>query len=268
MVKVSIIIPVFNASRYIERCLQSVEAQTLTEIEVMLIDNRGTDDSIAVAEAFVARSKRKDIRYRFAATPENNGPAPARNLGLQLAQGEYIAFLDADDWIEPDMCETLYANAKGADMSCCNILQDFEEGKPSRVLANPKMPKGELTVATRKQLLRQFASHFTSYIYKREWLMRNGILFPETRSAEDSAFLTCCLLTANRIEQTEKPLYHYVIHAGSLTRRRVWKGADKRRAMRAMMAFVKRKGLFADYKWQLRYVYMKKAILVPILEML
>lgn len=268
MYKISVIIPVFNASRYIERCLQSVEAQTLTELEVLLIDNRGTDDSIAVAEAFVARSTRKDIRYRFAATPENNGPAPARNLGLQMAEGEYVAFLDADDWIEPDMCETLYSNAKGADMSCCNIMQDFEDGQPSRVLANPTMPKGELTIATRRQLLRQFASHFTSYIYKREWLMRNGILFPETRSAEDSAFLTCCLLTANRIEQTEKALYHYVMHAGSLTKRRVWKGADKRRAMRATMRFAEEKSLFADYKWQLRYVYMKKALIVPIVEML
>ena len=268
MAKVSIIIPVFNASRYIERCLQSVEAQTLAELEVLLIDNRGTDDSIAVAETFVAHSKRKDILYRFAATPENNGPAPARNLGLQMAEGEYVAFLDADDWIEPDMCETLYADAKGADMSCCNIMQDFEDGQPSRVLANPVMPQGELTVATRRQLLRRFASHFTSYIYKREWLMRNEILFPETRSAEDSAFLTCCLLTANRIEQTEKALYHYVLHTGSLTRRRVWKGADKRRAMRATVVFAKKKGVFAAYKWQLRYVYMKKALIVPIVEML
>lgn len=268
MYKISVIIPVFNASRYIERCLRSVEAQTLTEIEVLLIDNRGTDDSIAVAEAYVARSTRKDIWYRFAATPENNGPAPARNLGLQMAEGEYVAFLDADDWIEPDMCETLYSNAKGADMSCCNIMQDFEDGQPSRVLANPTMPKGELTIATRRQLLRQFASHFTSYIYKREWLMRNGILFPETRSAEDSAFLTCCLLTANRIEQTEKALYHYVMHAGSLTKRRVWKGADKRRAMSATMVFAKNKGVFAAYAWQLRYIYMKKALIVPIVEML
>ena len=268
MLKLSVIIPVFNASRYIERCLQSVEAQTLGEIEVLLVDDHGTDDSIAVAEAFVARSTRKDIRYRFAATPENNGPAPARNLGLQLAEGEYVAFLDADDWIEPDMCETLYVNAKGADMSCCNIMQDYEDGQPSRVLANPTMPKGKLTIATRRQLLRKFASHFTSYIYKREWLMRNGILFPETRSAEDSAFLTCCLLTANRIEQTEKALYHYVMHAGSLTRRRVWKGVDKRRAMGATMVFAKKKGVFAVYKWQLRYIYMKKALIVPIVEML
>ena len=268
MAKVSIIIPVYNVSQYIERCLQSVEAQTLTELEVLLIDNSGTDDSIAKAQAFVAESKRADISWRFAATHTNNGPSAARNLGLQLATGEYVAFLDADDWVEPAMCESLYSNAAGSDLSCGNLVQDFEDGRPSRVLRNIVMPQGELTIAGRKRLLTHFVSYFTSFIYRREWLITNVIIFPATRSAEDSSFLACCLLTANRIAQTDEPFYHYIIHAGSLTQRRVWKGRDKRRSLRMTLGFAKRQGLYATYRWQLRFLFIKKALLVPIVEYL
>ena len=268
MCKLSVIIPVFNASQYIERCLQSIEGQTLSDFEVLLVDNRGTDDSISVAESFVARSVRKDICYRFVATPENNGPAPARNLGMQLAKGEYVAFLDADDRVEPEMYETLYNNAQGADMSCCAIQQDFADGRASRVLGNPVFPKGEMRVGERKRLLTRFAAHFTAYIYRREMLASCGIKFPDARSAEDSSFLTCCLLSAKSVAQTEKPMYHYVIHAGSLTDRKVWKGKDKRRALRAMLDYAKRQGLMQTYRWQLYYIYVKKAWIVPIMEML
>ena len=266
MAKVSIIIPVYNVSQYIERCLQSVEAQTMTELEVLLIDNCGTDDSIAKAEAFVVASKRRDISWRFAATATNSGPSGARNLGLQLATGEYVAFLDADDWIEPEMYESLYSKAAGADLSCCDLVQDFEDGRPSRVLRNIVMPQGELAVAERRWLLTHFVSYFTTFIYCREWLMANVIIFPATRSAEDSSFLACCLLAADRIAQTDELLYHYIIHAGSLTQRCVWKGRDKRRAFRMTLGFAKQQGLYRTYRWQLRFLYIKKALLVPIKE--
>ncbi|MBQ7531903.1 MAG: glycosyltransferase [Paludibacteraceae bacterium] len=268
MPKVSVIIPVYNSSQYIKRCLQSVASQKLTDLEVILIDNCGTDDSIALAEAFIRHSNRKDLTYRIAATPTNNGPASARNLGLQLATGEYVAFLDADDWIEPDMYEQLYAKAQGSDMCCGNLWQDFEDGRESHILKNTRMPQGELTISMRKQVLRSFVSYFTTYIYRREWLVQNGIVFPDTKSAEDSAFLTCCLLSANRIQQTEEPFYHYIIHRGSLTSRPVRKGPDKRRAFRAAIGYAKRKGLYTTYRAQLLYLYIKKAVFVPVVEYL
>lgn len=266
MPKVSIIIPVYNVSRYIERCLRAVEEQTLTNLEVVLVDNCGTDDSIAKAEAFVAASKRKDITWRFAATATNNGPSGARNLGIQLATGEYVAFLDADDWVEPEMYEKLYSKAASAELSCCNIVQDFEDGRESRVLRNCPMPEGELTEEERKRLLTRFVSYFTTFVYRREWLIANAIIFPATRSAEDSSFLACCLLAAKRIAQTDEPMYHYTIHVGSLTQRRVWKGRDKRRAFQMTLGFAKRQGLYRTYRWQLRFLYIKKALLVPIKE--
>lgn len=270
MKKVSVIVPVYNVSRYIERCLESVERQTLREMEVIMIDDHGSDDSISLAQAFAARSKRHDIVYRFVETPQNSGPAFARNLGIKEAQGEYVAFLDADDWIEPEMYETLYEKAKtaNADLSCCNAMQDFEDGQKSRVLTNPIITSNPISIVDRKRFLKTYVAYFWTYIYRREWLVENQISFANSKSAEDSAFIGCCILVADRFTQTEEALYHYVIHNGSLTQRKVWKGADKRKSFRAMMDFARTKGLMSQYRCELYWIYFKKAIVTPILEYL
>lgn len=270
MIKLSVIIPVYNTSQYIERCLESVEKQTQQEMEVILVDDHGTDDSITKARDFAKQSKRKDIVYRFTETPQNSGPAVARNLGLQEAHGEYVAFLDADDWIEPEMYETLYAQAKveDADLSCCNALYEYEDGRVERVLTNYKIDKPQLTISARKRVLMNYVAYFTTFIYRREMIESHHIRFADSRSAEDSAFLACCFLTATTIIQTPKALYHYIIHTGSLTQRFEWKGADKRKAFSAMIDFAKREQLMPTYKWQLWYIYIKKALFVPIVDML
>lgn len=270
MKKLSVIIPVYNASAYIERCLQSVEAQTLRDIEVLLVDDHGQDDSIEKAKMFVAKSQRKDIHYVFAQTPTNSGPAAARNIGIEQAQGEYIAFLDADDWIEPQMYETLYGNAQthNADLSCSNAMQDFEDGQPGKTLSNPKVENGVFSKADKKHFLTTFVAYFWSFIYRRKWILANQLTFADAKSAEDSSFLACCVLAAERIAQTDQPFYHYIIHSGSLTQRKVWKGKEKRKAFAALFAFARRKGLMPTYWSQLLYVYLKKALLAPYVEMI
>ena len=270
MINLSIIIPVYNVARYIERCLRFVEAQTLHDIEVILVDDHGQDDSISIAKELTPKSTRKDIHYVYAETPANSGPAAARNMGIQAASGEYIAFLDADDWVESEMYETLYQNARmyQADLSCCNLIQDFEDGTPSKVLRNPHLDSGEFTNAAKKHFLNTYVSYFTSFIYRREWLLSNELLFAETKSAEDSSFLACCILAAERIAQKEEPYYHYIIHSGSLTQRKVWKGREKRKAFAAVIDFAKRKKMLCTYWPQLFYIYLKKALIVPVYEMI
>lgn len=266
----SIIIPVYNASQFIERCLQSVERQPLSGLEVILVDDHGSDDSIAKARHIAEQSPRKDISWHFASTPFNSGPSAARNIGLQMAIGEYVAFLDADDWVEPEMYESLYKNALKfqADLSCCNAVQDYEDGRQSRVLVNPAIENGAFTAPAKRHFLSTFVAYFWTFIYRREWLVEHGIKFPGTKSAEDSSFLACCVLMADRVARTDRPLYHYVMHSGSLTGRRIWKGRDKRRSFNELIRFAKSKGVYSAYRVQLLYIYMKKAILVPIIEML
>ena len=106
MCKVSLIIPVYAARETIEACLASVLAQTLDDIETILVDDHGPDGSIAVARAFL-KDYEGPKQFRFTETPANTGPGAARNRGVEAAVGEYIAFLDSDDWLAPSFCEKM-----------------------------------------------------------------------------------------------------------------------------------------------------------------
>ena len=104
-------------------------------------------------------------------------------------------------------------------------------------------------------------------LYRREWLLENNLCFPAARSGEDSSFMGQCYLVANRIAQSDEPFYHYVIHADSIShKRRVWRGSEKRKAFRAMLAFAKSHGLLSDYRWTLYWIYFKKVIVTSLTD--
>ena len=99
MIKVSVIVPVFNARDYIIPCVESLVNQTLDDIEIIFVDDHGTDGSIiAVVQFLEGYAGRKQVR--FVETPVNSGPGVARNVGIEAATGEYLAFVDCDDWVE------------------------------------------------------------------------------------------------------------------------------------------------------------------------
>ena len=110
---ISFIVPVYNMERLLPRALRSLRAQTLTDFEAILINDGSKDGSAALCAQAVA----EDARFRFIDQP-NGGVAAARNAGLDAARGEYIFFLDPDDWVEPDAAEVLYHAARNADADC------------------------------------------------------------------------------------------------------------------------------------------------------
>ena len=114
MPKVTLIIPIYNAASYIEACLASLVAQTMDDIEVLLVDDHGRDDSMEVAQQFI-EAHPSGKTFRMLATLHNMGPGAARNVGISAAQGEYIGFVDSDDVVAPDFCEQLYNAAKQHD---------------------------------------------------------------------------------------------------------------------------------------------------------
>lgn len=120
--KVSVIIPVYNIEKYLGQCLESVCNQTLKEIQVIAVDDGSTDGSAAICKDFAARYPGILEYYH----KENGGSASARNLGLEHARGEYIGFIDSDDWVEPDMYEKMYRCAvdHNADMVMCRSFED------------------------------------------------------------------------------------------------------------------------------------------------
>lgn len=265
MPKISVISPVYNVAQYVERCMDSLRGQTLRDIEVLFVDDKGTDNSVEIIRNYIALHALQD-KWRVISMPENGGPGAARNKGIQEAKGEYIAFVDADDWVEPMMFEALYhaAKAANADLSAGAISWDYPDGN-QRLALNPHVGTGTLNKPKRRFLLRHYISNFTGMIFRREWLLENKLRFPAARSGEDSSFMGQCYLVANCIAQCDEPFYHYVIHADSIShKRRVWRGGEKRKAFRAMLTFAKVQHLLSEYRWTIYWIYFKKVIATSI----
>ena len=265
MPKVSLIIPVYNAASYIEACLESLIAQTIDDMEVLLIDDHGKDDSIERAQRFI-ETHPSNKAFHFLATPHNMGPGPARNIGIEAAQGEYIGFVDSDDVVEPDFCELLYRAAKSheADLSYCQALLVKPSG--TQQMRNPAIESGAFNEDKRRYSLCHYTTLFVSFLYRRTLLTDYAIRFPSTRSAEDSYFLTCALLATRRIACVDKPLYQYLVHEESLSEvRNPKRYLDKLKSFDLLIQFANEQGLYEANKQELDYIYLKKGYLLSIL---
>lgn len=247
MPKVSVIVPVYNSSKYIDCCLKSLVGQTMEEIEVILVDDHGADDSMDKVRSFVSGYS-GEKSFVCAETPKNSGPGAARNVGIELAKGEYVAFVDSDDYVEPTYCEELYnaAIAANADLACCDIQIGEEE-------------KQNADVSDKQYFLKHFVSYFTTFVYKKAMLDAKGLRFPEGSSAEDTCFLTCCVLSANKIAQIHNPLYYYVLHGESVSRKKNRRRAFVRlNSIKSIIHFARRNGYYSHYRCALNLLLLKK----------
>lgn len=261
---VSLIIPIYNAASYIEACLASLVAQTMDNMEILLIDDHGRDESMERARQFV-ESHPSSKTFRFLSTPHNMGPGPARNVGVEAALGEYIGFVDSDDVVEPDFCEQLYDVACKHDADIAYCQAQLVKGGETQPMGNPVIEDGAFNGEKRRFFLTHYTTLFVSFLYRRSLINEFGIRFPSTRSAEDSYFLTCSLLATKRIACIDKPLYHYLVHDESLSEvRNPKRYQEKMKSFDLLIQFAREKDLYEADKAELDYIYLKKAYLLGI----
>ena len=261
MIKVSVILPVYGVADYIVKCTESLLAQTLKEIEFLFVDDHGPDNSIELLKQTIAGNPREK-QFRIL-TPEHNlGAGMARNYAIPEAKGEYIAFVDSDDWIEPDMFEVLYATAKSQDADLCysQEYKDYEDHSAETViLKNPIVEPGDFTYEKKAYFLTHYVSYFTTFLFKRSFIERRAIRYPEDRSADDSFFLACALMTAESITRVDKPLYHYLIRSGSVSTTKDSVKYKKRLAIFSkLLAYAKTQNVYDSLKQELDFLYIKK----------
>lgn len=205
--KVSLIIPVFNAEKYLAQCLDSAIRQTLRELEIICIDDGSTDSSAGILERYAARDPRIKVIHQ-----ENGGPGPssARNRGLDAARGEFIAFMDADDWCEPEMCETAYTQAVQHDAEIAQF-NFYEEENGTTRLWKKSLDETRLFTEPHDRFVSAEILALTvwSRIFRRTFLAEQGIRFPEGCTWEDSYFSLLAALSAQRIVHSDAVLYHY-----------------------------------------------------------
>ena len=136
---ISIIVPVYRVEPYLDRCVQSIVDQTYQNLEIILVDDGSPDNCPAMCDAWAAKDSRVKVIHK-----ENGGLSDARNAGLAAAAGEYIGFVDSDDWISPDMYRLLYENMAehGSDVSACGVEMVWEDRTPPRLLTKrpPRIP--------------------------------------------------------------------------------------------------------------------------------
>lgn len=203
---ISIVVPVYKVEKYIVRCIESIIQQTYTNIEVLLIDDGSPDNSGAICDDFA----KKDHRIRVV-HQNNMGLSGARNTGIRLAMGRYIAFVDSDDWISTEMIEELYSLIKeyDAQISACGVEMIGDEGHVSYFSDD----LNEMRVYSKKEAMSELLDDTRirnvtyNKLYKRE--LFEDIRFPVGRIFED-IFTTYKLIDkSNIVVYTGKPLYYY-----------------------------------------------------------
>ena len=200
-IKVSVIIPVYNVEEYIEECLDSVVNQTLKEIEIIIVNDGTQDNSMKRIERFLP-DKRIIIINK-----ENGGVSSARNTGMKIAKGEYISFIDPDDFIKLSMMEELYKDAEDADIVFSDFIlyDNLDKNEKIEKIYEKKTRIGSMIWSN--QLLK--FRGVTSKLYKRTFLQENHILFIEKIIYEDTSFNFTAFIISNNVKYIKKFHYYY-----------------------------------------------------------
>ena len=210
MPKVSIIIPVFNRSRYLEKCLDSVLNQTLSDIEVICVDDGSTDDSLSKLQNYAL----KDKRVKVISLEKNRGVSVARNIGIENATGEFLAFVDSDDFLDKQFYEKLYNKALETQADCAKgNIYNYDEKTGEISFLDFYDMNGKIS-----QNKYYFYYGFTSGIYKTDIVQKNNIKFPENKSYfEDPLFNIKVVDKVNKVITVDDAKYYYLKHDNTLT---------------------------------------------------
>lgn len=210
---ISILVPVYKVEPYLRKCLDSVVSQTYPNLEIILVDDGSPDRCGEICDEYAAKDPRVRVIHQ-----KNAGIAVARNVALDMASGDYIMFVDSDDWLEKNACETVLAiaQAQQADMVCFG----YNEVKPSGVTARPVCASSDVVekeaflknIIWGRSLIRDYC--WNKFVARQ---LYEGIRFPKGRVYEDVGTVYKTVHRAEKIYMTDQVLYNYLTRKGSIT---------------------------------------------------
>ena len=209
---ISVIVTAYNIEEYLSRCMDSLIRQTYKSLEIILVDDGSTDGTAAICDEF--QEKYENVRVIH---QENQGPSAARNAGVRIAQGEFIGYVDGDDWTEPDMYEKMLEACltTGAQIAICTYRQIGEGTEEIQ-------PTGNIIELTKEEALEWYISGHPQYhIYHSVWSklfdrkVIEDIAFLEGRKSEDIMYTTWALARADKCVFLDTPYYNYVMDRNS-----------------------------------------------------
>lgn len=218
MSKVSVIVPVYNAEKYLKEAIDSVLNQTYTDFELLLINDRSTDNSKEICKEYTQKDNRILLLEN---NTENHGPGPTRNIGLDNATGEFIYFMDADDWIDKTLLETCIDRMRETNADIVQFGIICQQDGVNELLVYYRKEKDLLTREEIKNDFFEFWNEnrlaLTLHLFRKEIV--NTIRFENIISGEDVCYVTDALANAKMIAYIHKALYYYRYVAGSTSRR-------------------------------------------------
>ena len=262
MTKVSIIVPIFNTEKFIEKCLTSLINQTLCDIEIICVNDGSTDNSLAILEKYAKRDSRIKVLSQ-----ENKKQGAARNAGLKIAKGEYIGYVDSDDWVDLDYYEKLYNTAKKYDSDIAlatNIRIGNGKTKKRLDITEEKIAN---TLQEKIDIGNQAKNPCpTNKIYRHSMLKDNNIVWPEGVYCEDKLFTIKAIYYANKIVTTPGVNYYYFRNPDSTVHTKSKKHTiDKNNAKKEVIKFLRQHNAEIRDKEFWAATEQKKFLSIPIL---
>lgn len=246
MAKVSVVVPIYNVEEYLERCIKSLVKQTLEDIEIILVNDGSRDKSGTIAQEFQKKYPDK-IKY---VEKENGGLSDARNYGMKYATGEYIAFLDSDDYIEKNAYKVMYKKAKEEDSDYveCDFIWEYPE----------KSKKDEqIKYANKNEMLAFVRVVAWNKLIRREVITNNNIEFPKGLRYEDVEFTYKLIPHINKFSYVNEFFIHYTQRQNSIANVQNEKTAEIFEVLDNVITYYKQNNFYDEYKEELEYNYAR-----------
>jgi glycosyltransferase involved in cell wall biosynthesis len=246
MPKVSVIVPIYNVEKYLEKCINSLLSQTLEDIQIILVNDGSKDNSGNIAREYEKNNKNRIIYVE----KENGGLSDARNYGLKYATGDFIAFLDSDDYIEKNAYEEMYNKAieENADYVECDFIWEF----PNKIRVDKQYP-----YKNKKEMLSFVRVVAWNKLIKRQLITDNNLEFPKGLRYEDVEFTYKLIPFINKFAYVDKPFIHYVQREGSIANVQNERTAEIFTVLDNVIEFYKKNNIYEEYRDELEYNYAR-----------
>lgn len=261
---VSVIVPIYNVDMYLKRCIDSILNQIFTNIEIILVNDGSLDNSPQICDDYARHDSRIKVIHK-----ENGGLSDARNAGIAVSTGRYLAFVDSDDYLDPSYLAVLYyaAERNNCEISYCNYAI-YRQEKGTHKSINVRKPLPGITTGKKiaRLTIRDFRSraYVWNKLYKRElFFNEDKIRFPKMYF-EDTATTPRLMYHAKRVVVVDKCLYYYTKRKGSIVSHLdVKKMSDYINALGALRSFFEKHGCYKDFKWSHRWLGFLMTLAMP-----
>lgn len=246
MLKVSIVVPIYNVEKYLDKCLDSLVRQTLKEIEIILVNDGSTDGSQKIIDEYVKKYPKIIKAYK----KKNGGLSDARNYGIQFCTGEYIGFVDSDDYVDITMYEKMYnlAHENNFSIVACDYYKVYPH-KMERVNARACDNNKDMFINT-------LAAAWNK-IYLKDIIEKSGVRFPKGLIYEDTEFFCELIPYIEKIGHVSEAFVYYVQREGSIANTQGEKTAQIFKIMTNIISYYKNKNIFEEFKDELEYLFVK-----------